>query len=153
MTQLSVPGVTDDTSGWSSYSRHFGLPPSGTGGSFLSAQTGANQTAQNSLLQLAGLQGLEKWQWWLIKMTHYIESKIYEKKWIFSLKIDSKCGFLYVSFVLVIQYESYLWRIKCESYFRSKYLLQKYFLFINCSIIEIINVYNQNRFSCGLKRT
>lgn len=41
-----------------SYSRPFGLPPSGSS-SFL---PGGNNSAQNSLLQLAGLQGLEKWQ-------------------------------------------------------------------------------------------
>lgn len=46
---------------WSSYSRHFGLPGSaGAPGAAFGLPN--NQTAQNSLLQLAGLQGLEKWQ-------------------------------------------------------------------------------------------
>ena len=59
---FSVDG--GDGGGWSSYSRHFGLgpqlPATGTTGSpFLQ---GSQNSAQNSLLQLAGLQGLEKWQ-------------------------------------------------------------------------------------------
>lgn len=42
---------------WGSYSRSFALPPSSAG--FL---PGNGNSAQNSLLQLAGLQGLDKWQ-------------------------------------------------------------------------------------------
>ncbi|CAG5094655.1 Oidioi.mRNA.OKI2018_I69.XSR.g13747.t2.cds [Oikopleura dioica] len=44
-------------SAWGSYSRSFALPPSSAG--FL---PGNGNSAQNSLLQLAGLQGLDKWQ-------------------------------------------------------------------------------------------
>ena len=55
--------VENEASGaWSSYSRHFGLPgPTGAPGAAFGLGPN-NQTAQNSLLQLAGLQGLEKWQ-------------------------------------------------------------------------------------------
>lgn len=59
--QLSngVDGLDHSAAGsWASYSRSFGIPPTGPNG-FL---PGSNNSAQNSLLQLAGLQGLEKWQ-------------------------------------------------------------------------------------------
>ena len=62
MFSVEASGETGGGGGaWSSYSRHFGLPGSaGAHGAAFGLPN--NQSAQNSLLQLAGLQGLEKWQ-------------------------------------------------------------------------------------------